>query len=206
MAKEVLKEFTAEDMGEEIHSMCNYLIDMLKIGKEGFRLQSVELLKQAEKKAREVHLKEKELTAWIVDRVSKEGDAGELSVLAFVPGHLERVGDSVENVLSCIRTMLKEGTLFTDRARSEINTLFEKSIELLECVKDILHSRNKVLIRHVQKEGEELHRLTRVYALAHEERLIQGLCMPKSSSVFLAFLDSFRDIERHTRQIIDRLK
>ena len=205
MAKEALKESTAGDVREEIHSMCNSLIDMLKTGKEGFRLQSIELLKQAEKKARDVHLKEKELTAWIVDRVSKEEDSGELSALAFVPGHLERIGDSVEDVLSCIRTMLKEGTLFTDRARGEVNTLFEKSIELLECVRDILHSRNKVLIRHVREEGEKLHRLSRGYALAHEERLIQGLCMPKASSVFLAFLDSFTEIERHTRQIVDRL-
>jgi Na+/phosphate symporter len=37
--------------------------------------------------------------------------------------------------------------------------------------------------------------------LAHQERLVQGECTPRASSLFLAMLDSFREIERYTRRM-----
>jgi Na+/phosphate symporter len=91
------------------------------------------------------------------------------------------VGDNAELLIRAIRTMIEEGIPFTDRALREINSLFEKTIELVECVRDAIITRNRVLIRHVLEEGQRCESLANEYALFHQQRLIEGVCMPKAS-------------------------
>ena len=43
------------------------------------------------------------------------------------------------------------------------------------------------------------------YSLSHYDCLIEGTCMPKSSSIYLAILDYLSDIEKHIRKIADRI-
>jgi Na+/phosphate symporter len=202
MAREAVVE-TSKNLEEEIRIMCDWTKEMLEATWDGFRRHNREKLNQAEKIGREIHQKEKELTHLIIIRLS----AGDESVkgLGFLPRHLERIGDNVELLIRCIRTMTHEGTLFSERAIREINTLFNKAIELLECVRDAIRTKNKVLIRYVKEEGEKFHEMIDEYALAHQERLIDGTCISKSSSVYLAILDYLADIERHTRQMADKI-
>jgi Na+/phosphate symporter len=202
MAREAVVE-TSKNLEEEIRIMCDWTKEMLEATWDGFRRHNREKLNQAEKIGREIHQKEKELTHLIIIRLS----AGDESVkgLSFLPRHLERIGDNVELLIRCIRTMTHEGTLFSERAIREINTLFNKAIELLECVRDAIRTKNKVLIRYVKEEGEKFHEMIDEYALAHQERLIDGTCISKSSSVYLAILDYLADIERHTRQMADKI-
>lgn len=202
MAREAVVE-TSKNLEEEIRIMCDWTKEMLEATWDGFRRHNREKLNQAEKIGQEIHQKEKELTHLIIIRLS----AGDESVkgLSFLPRHLERIGDNVELLIRCIRTMTHEGTLFSERAIREINTLFNKAIELLECVRDAIRTKNKVLIRYVKEEGEKFHEMIDEYALAHQERLIDGTCISKSSSVYLAILDYLADIERHTRQMADKI-
>jgi len=150
-----------------------------------------------------VHRREKELTENVVAHwhAFPEG----VRDILFIPIHLERIGDNVENLLRCIDMIRREGIPFTDRAVNEISTLFERSLELLECVRDLIPTRNRILMRYVVKGGEEFQTLASEYAQAHQERLIQGLCLPKASSSFLALLDYPREIEWHTRQIVQKM-
>ncbi len=202
MAREAVVE-TSKNLEEEIRIMCDWTKEMLEATWDGFRRHNREKLNQAEKIGQEIHQKEKELTHLIIIRLS----AGDESVkgLSFLPRHLERIGDNVELLIRCIRTMTHEGTLFSERAIREINTLFNKAIELLECVRDAIRTKNKVLIRYVKEEGEKFHEMIDEYALAHQERLIDGTCISKSSSAYLAILDYLADIERHTRQMADKI-
>jgi len=43
------------------------------------------------------------------------------------------------------------------------------------------------------------------YARAHEERMVEGVCRPASSSAYLAILDYLREITRHSRLIARRI-
>jgi len=119
--------------------------------------------------------------------------------------HLERIGDNIEFLVRATQTMVREGVPFTERAMREINALFEKAIELMECVRDAVLTRNRVLVAHVLAEGQRYERIADEYALAHQQRLIEGVCMARASSVYLALLDYLKGIEWHTRQIAQRL-
>jgi Na+/phosphate symporter len=125
--------------------------------------------------------------------------------LGFLPAHLERIGDDIELLIRSTRKIIEDGTCFSQRAIKEINTLFEKAIELLECVRDFLRTKNKVLIKYIREEGKKFQESVGEYSISHQERLIQGTCIPKSSSIYLAMLDYLAEIERHIRQMTDTI-
>ncbi|MBI4590430.1 MAG: hypothetical protein HY725_16495, partial [Candidatus Rokubacteria bacterium] len=186
---------------DEIHEMCQQTGEMLALAWKGFRTQDPAPLQPAEKLGREIHQREKRLTEFIIKRTAGEVAApGADQELLFVPMHLERIGDNIEFLIRAIRTMIQEGIPFTDRATREVNSLFEKAVELLECVRDVITTKNRVLIRYILEEGERHEKIANEYALFHQQRLIEGVCLPKSSSIYLAILDYLKGIEWHARQ------
>jgi Na+/phosphate symporter len=172
---------------------------MLALTWASFRRHDPSRLEKAAALGRSIHRLEKEVTARLL---TAPADA---EALRFIPGHLERIGDAVEGLIRCLRTMEAEGTLFTDRGIREVNTLFEKATELLECARDLTLTGNRVLARHIEGESSRFHDLASEFARAHEERLIEGVCMPRASSAYLAILDYLREAVRHTRRIAERL-
>jgi hypothetical protein len=63
--------------------------------------------------------------------------------------------------------VIREGIPFTERAIRELNTLFARAIELLECVRDGLLTHNRILLHHLQVEGQRYEALINEYALFH---------------------------------------
>ena len=205
MAREIIAE-APRDLEEEIINMCSSAKDMLEATWEGFKRQDKERLIRAEEIGLEVHQKEKELTYSIMTFLSQRDEPMEgIEQLGFLPAHLERIGDDIELLIRSTRKIIEDGTCFSQRAIKEINTLFEKAIELLECVRDFLRTKNKVLIKYIREEGKKFQESVGEYSISHQERLIQGTCIPKSSSIYLAMLDYLAEIERHIRQMTDTI-
>lgn len=197
---------TPERLRDEIHEMCEQTVEMLRLAWAGFRRQDLETLQPAEKLGREIHQREKALTELVMKKLPGQYDTLEApQELVFVPMHLERIGDNIEFLVRAIKTMVQEGIPFTEKAMREINTLFEKAIELIECVRDVIPTKNRVLIRYVLEAGPQYEKMANEYALSHQQRLIEGVCMPKASSMYVAILDYLKGIEWHTRQIAQKL-
>lgn len=195
-----------EKLRGEIHEMCQQTVEMLRLTWEGFRKQDTGPLQPAEKLGREIHHREKALTELIVKKPAGQADAlGADQALFFVPMHLERIGDNIEFLIRAIKMMIQEGIPFSERAMREVNALFEKAIELVECVRDVIPTKNRILTRYILEEGQRYEEMANEYALAHQQRLIEGVCMPKASSVYVAILDYLKGIEWHTRQIAKKL-
>jgi Na+/phosphate symporter len=171
---------------------------MLTLTWTSFRRHDPAALETAAALGRSIHKREKDLTETLL------GAPGEAQVLRFIPSDLERVGDAVEGLVRCLRTMDAEGTVFTDRGTREVNELFERALELLECARDITLTGNRVLARHVEIESMRFQDLASDFARAHEERLIEGVCMPRASSAYLAILDYLREVVRHARRVASR--
>jgi Na+/phosphate symporter len=189
-----------------ICEMCQKTVEMLELTWEGFRRQDSGPLQPAEQLGREIHRQEKVLTEFAVkSSTGPAGGPGASQELLFIPIHLERIGDQIALLIRATQTMLREGIPFTERAMRELNTLYEKGIELLECVRDVIQTKNRVLIRHILQEGERYEAMADAYALSHQQRLIEGVCMPKASSIFVAMLDYLKGIEWHVRQIAQKL-
>ncbi len=196
----------SDRLESDIYEMCQQTVEMLKLTWEGFRKQDIGPLQPAEKLGRDIHQREKALTELVVKKPG--GQVGMLQSdqeIFFVPMHLERIGDNIEFLVRAVKTMVQEGIPFTERAMKEVNALFERAIELTECVRDVIRTRNRVLIKHIAEEGQRFEEMANEYALAHQQRLIEGVCMAKASSLFVAILDYLRGIEWHVRQIASKL-
>lgn len=205
MAREIIAK-APRDLEEEVINMCGSAKDMLEATWEGFKRHDKERLIRAEKIGLEIHQKEKELTYSIMTVLSQRDESmEEIEQLGFLPAHFERIGDDIELLIRSTRKIIEDGTCFSEKAIKEINSLFDKAIELLECVHDALRTKNKVLIKYIREEGRKFQEMAGEYSISHQERLIQGTCMPKSSSIYLAMLDYLVEIERHIRQMTDRI-
>jgi Na+/phosphate symporter len=184
---------------EAVFPMFQDALEMLSLTWSSFRRHDAPTLEVAAALGRAIHKREKDLTEQLLAvQPEREG-------LRFVPSHLERVGDAIEGLIRCVRTMEADGVGFTDRGTREVNQLFEKATELLECARDLTLTANQVLARHVEIESMRFHDTASDFARAHEERLVEGVCMPKASSAYLAMLDYLREITRHARRIAARM-
>ncbi len=194
---------TPDELRLAIQQMCTETVEMLRLAQEGFRQHDPAALEAAAHRGKLVHRREKELTDHAVSHWHTF--PREVRDILFIPTHLERIGDNVESLVRCVDMVRRERIPFTDQGASDISTLFERGIELLECVRDLIPTRNRMLMRRVVEGGEEFQTLAAGYALTHQERLIQGLCSPEASSSFLAVIDYLTEIERHTRRIVHKM-
>lgn len=173
--------------------------DMLLLTWAGVRAPSTAALDTAAALGRDIHKAEKELTERLVT------EPAETAALRLVPAHVERIGDAIEGLIRCCQQMAGEATVFTPRGTREVNVLFERAVEMLECAGDLTLTGNRVLARHVEIESMRFEDLATEYARAHEDRLVDGDCRPAASSAYLAILDYLREITRHARLIAGRI-
>ncbi len=114
---------------------------------------------------------------------------------------LGKVRDSQEKLNSTVETKVKEGILFSNKAVTELKELFETTLSLLKHTEDLLLTANLAIRDYMLTRFSTLEGDIRRFASEHEERLIKGVCMPRSSTLYLFILDSFRDQSWNLRHI-----
>jgi Na+/phosphate symporter len=189
----------------EILKMSAKLLEMVQILEGAFRKQDPTSLGVADRLGREVHRHEKALMETLVTVADAATRPPSEEVTVYVPMHLDRVGNNLESLAGAVRTMIADGILFTDRAMREVNSLLEMMIELLECVHDAVRTRNRALIRNILMVSKQCESMANDFALFHQQRLIEGVCQPRASSLYLAIFDYLKGIEWHVRQIAEKL-
>lgn len=195
---------SAVDIDKEISRMFDLAKEMFLVSWEGFKKLDEERLYEAEKIGKELHEKEKILTHSIMAGFESGDNVSDEIATGHIPSHLERIGDNIELLSRCSSTIIKEGVCFSDRAIREINTLFDKAIEILESAGEALKTNDKEKLVNIREEGRKFQEIISGYSLSHYDRLIEGVCMPKSSSSYLAMLDYLSGIEKHIRDIVER--
>jgi len=123
-----------------------------------------------------------------IDR--KSGD--EQLALMRVNSILERLGVIADNIGGCkapIEQKIRGGVLFSDKAVTQANFLFDQHTGIIRSVKDIFKTDNDFLKKYVLEEGRKLGQACLSFATEHEERMIEGLCLPQAAPIFLALLD-----------------
>jgi phosphate:Na+ symporter len=198
-------EVDVPSLSREVINMCDLTRKMLELTWEGFRKLNRESLAEAESLGREIHRKEKHLIELAIAEDARNDAAREPEYLRFFPSHLERIGDNIELIIRCTNGIIGEGICYSNRAIDEINTLFGKSVELLECLKDALIVDNEVRVTHILEDSQKFHETVSEYSIWHYDRLIKGNCIPKASSSFLAMLDYFSEIIRYIRDMAEGL-
>jgi len=130
-----------------------------------------------------------------------EGEGAVLRRLCSILSRLEIIGENIGGMTDPIQKKIKDGVLFSDKAVAQTNYLFDQHLGLIRSVLDIVKTDNEFLKRYVAEESRKLVQACADYATEHEERMIEGLCLPQAAPLFLALLDRMRTIGEHEMEI-----
>lgn len=184
--------------------MLNKIIRMTGLVRKSLLVADPVKFEECEKLAKEIHDEEKELTGDLVcDPTVTKGDV--LRTVVLFPGRLERVGDLLESLLKVARIKSAQGVFFSDKANRELDALFSLFTDILTNFHDVLMTRDHALLERILEQCKQFAPMALDARLAHEERLIQGLCSPKASSLFLDILDSMKEAKRNIREMAESL-
>ncbi len=115
--------------------------------------------------------------------------------------HLKMITQNLGGLEEPIRKKIKERVLFSDKAVSQTNQLFDHQTGMLRTLLDIIKTNNEFLKKYSLEEGKKLVQACIDYATEHEARLIEGVCLPQASPIFLAILDRLRTVYQHEEQM-----
>lgn len=122
-----------------------------------------------------------------------------------IPTSLLRIAENVERLSELILTKIKEDILFSDRAISEITFLLQRLADIIRPASDIILAPNSILGNYIRESEAGIVRRATDYATQHEERLIEGLCLPKASALYINILDVIKNIAWHCKEIANKL-
>ena len=188
-------ETMEREMNEKTIEVCQSLIRTLESTYLAFRKSDEKSIKEAEEARKRFQRSSTDLTRSLIETGSS-GDAARERVKPYLSlaSSFDRMGYNIDGILDRLRKMTRNQIPFTDRAIKEMNELFQETIDLLGNLPDLILTRNRLLAQQLGAKGKEIFKKAEGYAEEHQERLIQGLCMPKSAPIYLDILVSLEGI------------
>ena len=138
------------------------------------------------------------------DRIDLFGEKKEeprVSSYVSIPSHIGRISDGIGRIAASVKGKIREDVLLSDKAIAEVDYLFGRTRDILVNAKDMVLAPNTLVARHMAEAERAVEKIADEYATMHDERLIEGLCTPKASQIYLQMLDAFKSIAWHAREI-----
>ena len=193
-----------EELLEAIGPAIDNLRRMLGAARHGFNRDSLDDLQEVNRLQGVAAEEIKAIVKRVGSATVAKSDA-ERAPLLRVHEILSRLGLARENISAlgdAIRKKIEDKLLFTDKAFFDINYIFTHQTGLMRSLLDVVRTDNQLLRRYLEEEGQNLIQVCLNAATEHETRLIEGLCLPQSSPVFLSILDHMRTICSHVLGIV----
>ncbi len=187
-----------EEVRHELHEIGTGTGSCMVLLQRAFMKNSLEPVNACREKLTVIRNAEPELAKKVAELVRKDETKKEYSAILH---HLMRICDDLAKLTEPLEIKIKERILFSDRAVTEISFLSQNLTELLKATGDLILVKNPVLIRYVEESETMVAKMAIEYATQHEERMIEGLCLPVASPLFLKMLDTFKGIAREAKGI-----
>jgi Na+/phosphate symporter len=182
-----------KEMTQRFYGSLEYMALILEDVKKGFIAQDVNLLKESKKKLKE-EIKER---ATFAKKVVAEEDKDEIQK-KYV-GLLVSFQDivlSLDNLINKMKKKVEANIFFTNQALAEIEELFNIMYTQFVDTRDYIATKNQHLRREINTSKEKLLELAEKNNLTHQQRLITGVCMPRSSYIYIDIAQSLKRISR----------
>ena len=200
------EERMEKDVEERLIQICRSEIKMLELIFEGFRTLTEKSIKEADRVKEEVRRDSEELARFVIEKSSNSEKGKEWAKpYLSMASSFDRMGYNMEGMVGRLASMLKEHILFSDRAVKEVNDIFQTAMDLLESLPDLIQTKNKLFAQHIGEQVRSILKIANGYSEEHEERLIQGVCIPKSSPLYLGLIESLKGIITHTLEVSGKI-
>ena len=195
-----------KEIREEMVRVCQTLMRMLELAFEGFRRPTEKSFKEAMEVKDKIHHYSSELTTSVISKTpsSEKGMAWAKPYLS-IASSFDRMTYNIDGILDQLRAKAQNHILFSDRAVKEVNDVFQEAMRLLENLPDLILTQNKLLAQRIGEEVRSIFKIANGYSEEHEERLIQGICVPKSSPTYLGIIESLKGVIGHTLEVSGKI-
>jgi len=195
-----------KEITEKMILVSQNLIKMLELAFEGFRRSTEKSFKEAEEVNDRIHQYSSELTSSIISKSpsSERGREWAKSYLS-IASSFDRMTYNIESILDRLRTKSQNHILFSDRAVKEVNDVFQEAMRLLENLPNLITTQDKRLAQRIGEEVRTIFKIANGYSEGHEERLLQGICVPKSSPIYLGILESLKGVIVNTLEVSGKI-
>ncbi len=134
----------------------------------------------------------------------KEKTAIDEKLLGFLPS-LQKLGIGAADLTSGIKTAIEAHVPFTDKALTEISEIMALTKDLTRDTNDVLSTGNARFREYALSSAANLQKRADECGLEHRERLLTGLCTPKSSFVYLDIMQSLKRIARELAALCEKV-
>ena len=191
---------------EKMIRVCQNLMRMLELAFEEFRNPSEESLKEAEEVEDKIHQYSSELTSFIISKNAPRKNGKErIKPYLSIASSLGLLNYNIQSTLDRIRGKSENHILFSDQAVKEVNGVFEQAVGLLGDLPSLFTTEDKSLAQRIGEGGRSVIKMADAYSDEHEERLIDGICIPEHSPIYLNILESLKGVTVHTLAVSGKI-
>jgi len=147
------------------------------------------------------------LTEKLIKGFKEEAEANPLaSLYEEAPIHIKEIALKLNSIAETLATKIGQGILFSDKAVDEINFLLEKLKDIISNTNDMILARNNIIAGYIKEAEADILRIANDFQTKHEDRLIEGLCLPVASPLYLSIVDDVKSSAWHAKEIAQSLK
>jgi Na+/phosphate symporter len=194
------------EVREQMTLTCQALSRMLRVAFQEFSSPTDEKIQQAEGMRSEIHRSTAELTNFIVAKSSSgEKEKAWAKPYLSMASSFDRMTNNIEGIIDQVKRKTDEHILFSDQGVKEVNDVFQEAMDLLENLPELIHTESKQLAQQMGERVRAVFKIANGFSEEHEERLIQGICLPKSSPFYLGILESLKGIITHILEVSGKM-
>jgi Na+/phosphate symporter len=195
-----------KEIKEKMVLVCQHLVKMLGLASEAFRKPMEKSFKEAGEVKDKILQYSSELTSSIISKSPpSEKDKGSTKPYLSIASSFDRMTYNIEGILDRLRAKSEKHILFSEQAVKEVNDVFQETIRLLEYLPNLMSTENKLLGQRIGEEGKSVVEIANAYSEEHEERLIQGICEPEHSPIYLGILESLKGVTVHILEVSGKI-
>lgn len=114
---------------------------------------------------------------------------------------LEKIISNLSRLINIFKERISKHILFSEKAIRELEYLIGSIKYLSRCLKDVVITRNDVLLKYIIDTANALENTADSFAAEHEERLLSGVCQPQSSALFIDLLNTIKENSYHFKEM-----
>jgi Na+/phosphate symporter len=201
------KERFSDEEAALIAPIIKDLLTMMRAARDAFNRHSNERLQEMHSLHKVTYQTiaeaARQVNSWRIRRPEVEEKL--LLHLEAVLNGLAAINAKLGSLADPIQKKIKGGVLFSHKALTQTNYLFDQHAGMIKSLLDIVKTDNQFLKDYVNSESRNLIQACADFAVEHQERLIEGVCTSQAAPIFLAILDAMQVVGRTEAEIAKRL-
>ena len=195
-----------KEIKEKMILVCKSSMRMLELAFEGFRKPTEKFFEEEEEFEDKIYETSSELITFIISKTPpSEKEKEWVKPYLSIASSLGRLTYNIQATLDRVRGKSEHHITFSDQADKEVNDVFQEAMKLLKNLPALFTTESKSLAQRVGEEGRSMFKIADAYSEDHEERLINGICVPNHSPLYLSIIESLKGVMVHTLAVSGKI-